>query len=725
MFNLIDEQSLVVSDNTIVNIFQDLYYPNSSYEFNVVDPYIIGQIYETFLTETITISGDGDILCVKKPEAVDAQGAVSTPKNIADFIVEETLNRLINNEETQSITDLRIGDLCCGSGNFLLSAFEYLINYTIEHYKNTSKEESIRHGVLLPTSDEQTFILSYKIKRDILTNNIFGVDIDPLAVEVTKLSLLIKLIENVTTNEIDDFMDIFKQKALPDLEGNVKNGNSLVDSTYASYDPNIFEDMDLMVKINMFDWADEFDGKKFNAIIGNPPYIRVQKMVHYSPEEYRYYKSGFSRYETAEAELLDKYYLFIERGLSLLSDNGLLGYIIPHRFMNTGSGEALRKLISTRKALARITHFGTNQVFLGRSTYTCVMLLSAIEQNEFEIGFVQDWNRFLFEHKIPYDTYKTSTLGKDPWLFILPTIITTLRAVASHCRNLDELAEIFVGVQTSADSIYLLTPYDEDDTYVYFYDKKQNLQKLERNILKKSLYDCQIKKYERIKPNTYIIFPYKILDNKPVLYSVEEMESLFPFAYNYLCTHRDELAKRNMPNRTESTWYGYGRSQSIKRFFGGKHLIWPVLSVSSNYVYDDAAIVITGGGNGPFYGLELRPESQISIFYIQAVLNYWLLENLVKATASTFRGDYYSHGKQFIASLPIYSINFDKPEEVRAHTDIVQSVRKMMNLKERRKSVRTQVKINMIDRAILAIEIRIEKTLDSLYGITRNEQDNT
>ena len=724
LFDLIDEQMLVVSDDVILEIFQDLYYPNSSYEFSVVDPYIIGQIYEAFLAETIIISEDGTVTCTKKPEAVDSQGTVSTPKNIADFIVEETLLQLFSCTTPDKVFEYRIADICCGSGNFLLSAYEYIINYVIEYYQHTALDDSLRCGLLVTTSDKQSFGLAYAIKRNILVSNIFGVDIDPLAVEVTKLSLLLKLLENVSTDEIDDYITASKQKVLPNLDANIKNGNSLIDSKYATYNPVVLEDTSLMTKINMFDWNEEFCQLPFDAIIGNPPYIRVQKMVHYSPEEYQYYKTETSGYETAVAELLDKYYLFIERGLSMLSDNGVLGYIIPHRFMNTSSGKTLREWLSRRKAVRKITHFGTNQVFWGRSTYTCVIILAAAEQNSFKIGFVKNWDQFLFEHKTTYDAYASSVLSEAPWIFIPSSIRSILQTAAPYCTRLDALTEIFVGVQTSADTIYVITPDHEDMTYVYFNDKNGRPQLVEKAILKMSIYDCQLRKYERISYNTYVIFPYKSVDGHPVLYTVDEMATKFPHAYEYLNLFKSELVMRNMPDRAENTWYAYGRSQSIRRFFGGERLVWPVLSIGANYVFDDEAITFTGGGNGPYYGLQLRPGTKMSIFYIQAILNYWLMEYLVKASASTFRGDYYSHGKQFIASLPIYTIDFNKLDDLKAHEDIVQGVRSIMELSSKKKVARTQAQKNMLDRVITTTIHRIESILDSLYGITNDEKVN-
>lgn len=723
LFDLIDEQEVNISDEVIIEIFKDLYYPNSSYEFSVVDPFIIGQIYESFLIETISITQDRKIMLVQKPEAVDSQGVVNTPKNIADFIVEKTLSTLYDNKRLDDFASYRIADICCGSGNFLISAFEYIINHYIEYLRSNSLKESIRSGHLYSVSDGQELRLSFALKRKILIENIYGVDIDTLAVEVAKLSLLLKLLENVSVNELNGYMATSRQQALPNLDKNLKCGNSLVDSRYADYNSDVLANIELLKKINMFDWPVEFNNIRFNAIVGNPPYIRVQKMVHYSLEEYQYYKvADASGFETASASLLDKYYLFIERGLSLLTEDGLLGYIIPHRFMNTASGEILRKWLSDKNAVKRITHFGTHQIFGNRSTYTCVVMFSSTRQDYFEIGFVRDWNRFLFEHTTTYESYPANVLGKTPWVFIPPSVKGALQKVAHRCVKLDGLAEIFVGLQTSADSIYIITPNNDNDTHVFFTDKDGCQQSVEKAILMKSIYDCQLKKYEPIQHNSFLIFPYKCVNERPTLYSIAEMQSLFPCAYQYLSLYKDSLAGRNMPNRSEDNWFAYGRSQSLRRFYSGERLVWPVLSIGSNYVFDDEAIAFTGGGNGPYYGLQIRTGTQESIFYIQAVLNYWLMEFLVKQSATKHRGDYYSHGKQFVASLPIYKINFDDPNEVRIHTDIVERVRNIMTLAVQKNIANTQRQKEVIERAINAAENRIESILDSLYGLSEDDR---
>lgn len=268
LFELLDEDRLIVSDGVLIEIFQSLYYPNNSYEFGVIEPYIIGQIYELFLDEKLEVQPDGHVVTKEKPEVVDSQGAVNTPKNITDIIVEETLQPLYTNKTLDKVSEYRIADICCGAGNFLLSAFEYICNYYIEFYQSNNLEDAVHHGDVYQLPGSTNYHLSYEIKRKILKNNIFGVDIDPLAVEVSKFSLLLKVLEGSTLEELEAYHQHTHNKILPNLDENIKNGNSLVDGTYAQLNRAVYTDISLMNKIKMFDWHSEFGDRGFDAIIG-------------------------------------------------------------------------------------------------------------------------------------------------------------------------------------------------------------------------------------------------------------------------------------------------------------------------------------------------------------------------------------------------------------------------------------------------------------------------
>lgn len=588
LFELIDEENIQISDELLIHIFTELYYPNSCYEFGIVDPYIIGQIYELFLEEKAVIF-DKKIIVEKKTEIIDSQGVVNTPKNIADIVVQQTLEPLYKYELFPKWDKYRIADICCGSGNFLLSSYEFILNRYTMYYIETDKNNALQTGILI-TQGKDTYTLSFDKKYQILKQNIYGVDIDNLATEVAKFSLLLKLIEDVSLDEIKHFTIGTNGKALPNLDGNIRNGNSLVDSKYLTYNSRFYEDAELIAKIKLFDWNIEFNGKKFDAIVGNPPYIRVQNMVHYSESEYQYLKSDISGFETAKTELLDKYYLFLERGLELLTSAGRLGYIVPHKFMLIKAGGILRKVLSEKKCVETIIHFGTEQVFQGKSTYTCLLFLEKTNHKKFKIGFVNKLNEYYATNQVEFREYPIEYLSMAPWSFLSEDIILLLEQVKDRCQPLEKISDIFVGLQTSADTIYIIKEQKEENGLTYFIDCKGKEQCIETDILKPCIYDIQLEKYADIKPNRMLIFPYHTVNGKPVLYSMDEMKSDFPKTLAYLEEYKGDLEQRNILRRTENNWYQFGRSQSIKRFSGGEHLIWSVLSTEGNYVYDDRAV---------------------------------------------------------------------------------------------------------------------------------------
>ncbi len=687
LFELIDGEQFEISDSILVDIFKELYYPNSCYEFSIVDPFIIGQIYELFLEEEIVIK-DGIVVAERKPEIVDSQGVVNTPKNIADIIVKTTLTPLFSDEKFTEWDSYRIADICCGSGNFLLSAYEFIINRYIEYYMKNCLDMAIQKGLLI-SDVGNNFKLSYEKKREILQNNIWGVDIDILAVEVAKFSLLIKLIEDSSLYEMESFVKNNNCRILPSLDNNIKNGNSLVDEKYIEFNANILNNPEMVEKIKIFNWENEFEGEKFDAIVGNPPYIRVQNMVHFSENEYEYYKSEVSKYETAKSDLLDKYFLFMEKGLQLLKPKGKMGYIIP---------------------------FGTEQVFRGRSTYTCLLFVEKNERKTFEIGFVKDINKFYATESAEMKEYPIEYLSAAPWTFLSNEIVRTLEKKKGKCQSLDSLADIFVGLQTSADPIYIIEPKSEEKGIIKFIDCNGRKQEIEAAITKPCIYDMQLEKYAKIEENRRIIFPYYQKGKKQVLYSIDEMKQLFPKTLKYFESFKEELCKRSINNMSENNWYQFGRSQSLKRFVKGEHLVWSVLATQGNYVYDTRTICFTGGGNGPFYGLEKKEDTRESLFYIQAVLNYWMIEMVVKSKASKFRGDYYSHGKQFVAQLPIYRINFDDSNEVKIHDAIVDTVKKLMELKNKRDQQQTKPQKETYKRLIQIEDKKLDGLISKLYG---------
>jgi len=721
LFNLIDDAKWDISDHVLLGIFSDLYYPNSPYEFSVVEPHVIGKIYTLFLLEYVAIIDNKTFMVVDKPEAIYEQGAVNTPKNIADCIVHESVSPILFDLNQDALLSVRIADICCGSGSFLISVFELLSDSLRDYLIRYRLEESLSQGLLIYAGYGEEYMLSFLLRRSILSGCIFGVDIDPQAVEVAKFGLLIKLLENTSRTEIDAYLAQSHNKVLPNLDFNIKNGNSLIDDNYFSFNQSGISDLDLLNKIKVFNWQEEFGGIQFDAIVGNPPYIRVQNMVQYSPEEYDYYKWDIDNYHAANIGTLDKYYLFLERGVSLLRPGGTLGYIVPHKFMTIQSGATTRKFLSDNALVRKIIHFGTNQVFESRSTYTCILVLLNSQQYDFGIGYVSDVGSYVSSQSLEVKTLPSERLTEEPWVFMSPRIEQALNESANRCKPLSKICEPFVGMQTSADDIFIIKPKRIDSEFA-FVDSCGLEYMIEIGILKKCIKDAQIVKYRIVEPNAYLIFPYHKQDGKNVPIPEEEMTKRYPYALQYLSAHKSTLDRRNMPRTANNTWYAYGRSQSIQKFMSGDHLVWPVLSLDSNYVLDEECIAFTGGGNGPYYGLRLKDDVRVSLLYVQALLNHWLLEYIVKTTSSFFRGGYYSHSKQFIEKLPIYEIDFNDQNDVQSYDAIIRAVSRLMELNAEC-AICTPQRRTVAERAIRSQQKLLDMSIDSLYGVSREWVD--
>ncbi len=121
-----------------------------------------------------------------------------------------------------------------------------------------------------------------------------------------------------------------------------------------------------MNKLKMFDWNAGLATESLMQLSVIRPIFVCRISCTIPEEDYDFYKSNHSPYVTAQTDTLDKYYLFIEKGLTLLNDGGMLGYIVPHKFMNIKSGAKLRELLSSNSSVKKILHFGTHQVFENR-----------------------------------------------------------------------------------------------------------------------------------------------------------------------------------------------------------------------------------------------------------------------------------------------------------------------------------------------------------------------
>jgi len=217
--------NLVIDDKDLKWILHNLYYPQCPYEFSVLPAEILGNVYEQFLGKVITLTGAHRAKVEDKPEVKKAGGVYYTPSYIVDYIVKNTVGKLCENKTPKDISKLKILDPACGSGSFPLGAYTYLLNYIRDWYVENSPE---KHTKEIYQGKGGQWFLTIAEKKKIILNNIFGVDIDSQAVEVTKLSLLLKVLEGENRDTVENQMKLFHERALPDLGNNIKCGNSLI-----------------------------------------------------------------------------------------------------------------------------------------------------------------------------------------------------------------------------------------------------------------------------------------------------------------------------------------------------------------------------------------------------------------------------------------------------------------------------------------------------------------
>ncbi|MBA4313027.1 MAG: restriction endonuclease subunit M, partial [Chlorobiaceae bacterium] len=739
-------ENLAIDDKLLKDIIKNLYLPYSPYRFNEIPIEILGTIYEQYLGKVITLTPTHRAKVDVKPEVRKAGGVFYTPQFITSYIVKNTIGKLLEpcegSEPSQGlspeqISKLKFADIACGSGSFLLEMFDYLIRYHIDYY--SSNPDAIKTIDGIPDAYQDAlglWHLSTRKKKDILLNNIYGVDIDPQAVEVTQMSLYLKLLEGENAESFDKQLTLeLKETILPTLSNNIKCGNSLVGMDVKGLGNNLTLEEEL--RIRPFDWETAFpqvfttsvlrtsppyrEGVGFDAIVGNPPYIRIQTMKEWTPLQVEYFKS---RYKSASKGNYDIYVVFVERALSLLNKNGKLGYILPHKFFNAQYGEPLRNLISKGKHLSYIVHFGDQQIFEGATTYTCLLFLDKAENDEFTFTKVDDLRRWQISGKATEALNKSEGVNSSEWNFAVGEGAKLFEKLKKYPTRLNDIAHLFVGLQTDADDVFIVEKIREEGKRILCYSKatsKEHWFELEhpKPFLKGSL---NIRRYALTDVNKLLIFPYEIQDGKSVLISKQAYERRFPYTWEYLIENRKRLSARNK-GRMGNEWYGYVYKKNHTRF-GVQKLLVPSLATGSCFSIDVEGIyyfVGSGGGGGGGYAITLNPDIKMSYLYLLGILNSDLLNSFLKRISTTFRGGYIALNRQYIEQLPIHAIDFNNPEEKSMHDRMVQLVERMLDLHKKKHQSKAESEKELFEHQIKATDREIDELVFRLYGLTEEE----
>lgn len=492
-------KDIKIDNKVIKTIIKELYYPDSPYEFSILAVEILGSAYEQFLGKVIRITPGHHAKIEEKPEVRKAGGVYYTPQYVVEYIVKNTVGKLVEGKAPKDISQIKIVDPACGSGSFLIGAYQYLLDW----HKNFYTENGTLRQAQGPKNKKDNPLtpegnLTTAEKKRILLNNIYGVDIDVNAVEVTKLSLLLKCMEGETDASIAYQLSIFHERVLPTLDNNIKSGNSLIDTDFYDYQldfgeekkikpfnwqkafPEVFnrktEEPDDELKIiaqkakqhatKALQYVSELEEKLstaneptiksgsnggFDVVIGNPPYGAV-----YDETQKIYF---ISNYKTVEGRF-DNFELFIENGIKLLAKDGLLGFIIPSPFLTNLYSRKLRRHLVTNCSLIEVASFSMH-VFEDPTVHTSILIASPTRRVK---------NKLTIKSRIDsiekLNSKESFQLSQDEIknnanyvidIFINPTAKNIIDKLNDNSRPLGEICFIRQCIKTGDDKKYVVS----------------------------------------------------------------------------------------------------------------------------------------------------------------------------------------------------------------------------------------------------------------------------
>jgi len=729
--------NLKIDDAVLKNILKRIYYPESPYEFSVIPPDILGQVYERFLGKVIRLTPGGQAKVEDKPEVRKAGGVYYTPTYIVEYIVKNTVGKLLEGKRPQNtktarvaptrgasparvaptsgasprallvgVPKLRILDPACGSGSFLIGAYQYLLDWHLKAYTEDGDPEKLSKKRKAPIYRDSRgdWRLDPSERKRILTDHIYGVDIDSQAVEVTKLSLLLKVLEGENEENISSNLRLFHERALPDLDGNIKCGNSLIGPDFYANAQMMLLTEEEQYRINVFDWKKEFaevfkgDNPGFDAVIGNPPYVRQESLGEFKA----YFQERYQTYNS----IADLYTYFIERGVSLLNENGIFGYIVANKWMRANYGEPLRKWLKTR-SVEEIIDFGDLPVFKQATTYPCILVIrNAAPGSSFYATKVESLEFDSLTEYVQQDRFKVAVadLSDNEWKLDKKDVLLLLRKISSKGVPLSEYVKgkIFYGIKTGLNEAFVI---DEKTKKKLITEDPRSAE-----LIKPFLLGRDIKRYQPPETEHYLIFMPKgwtrlTSQNAPKAW--EWLKANYPSIASHLASFQSAGMKRG--DKGEYWWEL--RACDYYAEFEKPKIIYPNICKQPEFAFDDSNVYT----NQKCFIIPTTDK------YLLGLLNSSLIFLLFRTMLPKLRGDFYEPSYVYFKDFPIRPIDFSNPSDRKRHDLMVNLVDRMLDLHKKLRTVKTPHEKETLQRQIDATDQQIDRLVYELYELTEEE----
>ena len=573
-----------------------------------------------------------------------ASGSYYTPAPIVKYIVANTIGpvlddkleavrREIDKAERQSknrskrgvepsahLFDLRVIDPAMGCGHFLLEALNFItgrladfLNEFTSHANPSAlarARECIHESLATSETTDPSCLCDYHpLRRYVLEHCIYGVDLDPKAVQVAEAALLLEAgLLDAPFNLIDEHLSC---------------GDALVGNWRSAAPP--------------FEPGQQSDRRPqnsdgFDCVVGNPPYVRIQNLDN---EFVDYLRKEF---ETATGKF-DLYIPFLELGTSLLRPNGLLGMIVPNKFLTADYGAAFRRFATRQGALRQLVDFESRSVFSDARAYCCLVFLGRRPSDQVIISRGDPAPPIAKESvAVPSEQF-----GVGPWRVRSGQVTSPVGGLPLQSQS----RAIFQGLITGADRLLI---GKRDGESIRF---GAECVKFDPKIFRPVLKGTDVRRFALRFSNHYVLFPYRDVGGRTELISEEELAAGHPDAYRYLNSHRRVLSKRGSASMVYPAWYALWCPRTIQRFSSPK-IVTQVLASRASFALDlQGTYSFVGGGNAGVYGIIPNFADEDRLWLLLAILNSRAFDTQVQACSSHFRGGYFSYARRFIENAAI------------------------------------------------------------------------
>ena len=685
-----------IDDGVFEDFISQLYYP-SPYRFDVIPVILLDKIYEEFLGKRLSIR-NGLIEEIIKGEYVKTNGAIPTPEHLVRKVCETALDDPAPKNDNE-LFGRKILDPCCGSGVFLTACYEILETWFIQMLKASGAMRR-KYRKFYYADEGDNLILTIPGRRKLITECLFGVDLDEAAVEVTKMSLALKVIDG-NYIALWNVLGAYGERILRDISANVRLGNALVSANEKLSD-------ELALSLKAFDPQTEFpvafangrDG--FSYIVCNPPYVET-KFFKAADSKYHAYLSEHYRSFEGKADLA---VLFIERCSQLSAQGGKIGMIVQRRWFKSEYGAGIRTLIDDSGSLDTVIEYSSTNLFPGRITYVAIMKLAGTANQKVHYVKIPDGEVVDVPHPI----------GAEPWVFTGSELTTIRRRLLAVHGKFGDFRGIQIkdGIQALWKKMYHLRNVTFRGNVATGINGLGEKVRIEKGVLRGVVYNRVFYPFKPMTPDAWCIFPYRSSTTDAITWS--ELEKEYPLAHKYLTANRSRI-QNEVECRSGERWHTFTREHNHGMYNVPK-IIVPMTSKDTIATYDSGKHgLYMDNANVWFVSISNADETMMKA--VASLINSTVFSVLAKVDANPQSGGYFKFNKQFLFPVPFPSERLVAETGIRRELALLHDDIQKLEIRWCSESQNHRM---LTASALIKKWRRLDDCSDRLYGLTEKEK---